>query len=535
MSDIQPSTMRGPRFDPEEAARAAVAQADRAADTDTDTDWRRHVIPEHPAEDEALQGSPRFVPLPGDTQPPSPFQGFLLDLKTAMEDDDAGGDGRTELELSLHYLDRSSGQEKACLCSKLRLSPDDCLRQGMPDLESLALDYAVTKGPWGAYRWNIRGWVRGALSCSTSQRINLMEPPGWAPKESPKPQATPAAPDPFDQLRGTLDLVRTMREATGMDGGRGGADPATLQAATMAAEMRARFEMGEAHRRELDGLREAHRKEVDKLRDQVEELKRALQEKDFELRTASQVGAEPPGPLQTFIGNLDKGAVNGLLAAVAGKLMEGPKPAPAKVPARTRPELRPAPSTARPSNPAPLRPNPATAPQAIAEPSEPSRLEAFEAVALLEDASDIDLNDAEDVEVRKHLATMATAGLKEGSLAPWWALINGPVDPCRPETPTWLQYAEFRIAQAEAEADPETDPQEEPMDFEALKARLIAQLDAGATDEAILAELETTLTPIQRGELANMVGMVPSAMLGGIMGAPRHQARLVELRQKLRA
>lgn len=526
MTDLQAGLLRGPRFNPDEAMAAAVAAEERAAAGDTDKNWADHLIHGEPVEEEG-QGQTstgRRVPLPGDARPHSPFQGFLLDLAEALEEGADTGEGRTELELSLHYLDRATGQERASLCHKLKLSSEECLRRGLPDLEALALDYAMAKGPWGSYRWNIRGWVKGEQSFSTSQRINLMEPPGWKPRDEPKAEPTaPAAPDPMAQLTQTLGLARTMREALGLGGG-SGADGA----AVMAADMKARFEMSEAHRKEIDRLREDHRKEIDRLRDKVTELERQLQEKDFELR--SQPASEDAGPLDKFLGKLEPGTVNGLLGAFAAKMMqEGakPKPAPAKVPARTREELKPRPA----ANVQPLQ-RPAAHP-------EPKRAEAVAAVHLLAEASEVEGDGTEqDDAIRTHLQRLAEAGMAEGPLGAWWATITSPADPAQAGGPSWLDYAAHRLEASEEEGEGEAtdtqhEPEGEPMDFEALKAQLIARIEEGATDDAILTELAATLSPEHLRSLRDLVGNVPAMLLGAALGVPQHQARLTGLRARL--
>lgn len=71
------------------------------------------------------------------------------------------------------------------------------------------------------------------------------------------------------------------------------------------------------------------------------------------------------------------------------------------------------------------------------------------------------------------------------------------------------------------------------MDLDALKAQLITRLDEGAADGTILGEIRATFTPAQIDQARGMLRMVPASMLGGLLGAPQHQARLEGLRDKL--
>jgi hypothetical protein len=532
MAELTSGLLRGPRFNPEVHAQAAERANAKAAEGDTDTDWRAHLIHSEPAEEDHASTS-RRVPLPGDINPPSPFQAFLRDMACVVEGGDLEAEGRSELELSLHFLDRSSGQEKTALCRKLKMLPEECVRSGMPDLEALALDYAMEAGPWGPYKWNIRGWLKGELIWTTSQRINLMQPPTWGPKAAPKEEAPVPTLTPLDQLRGTLDLARTMREALGIGGGSSGMDAATLTAATTAAEMRAKYEMGEAHRKEVDRLKDEHRKEVDRFRDDLADLRRQLQEKEFELRNAPQT--EELSPLNIFMSKLEPGAVNALLGGVAAKLMQPTKPAPSTPSARTKPELRTQSAAEAPH----ARVHPLRRPTAAASPAqalpEPTRAEAWDAVALLNEAADVELSEsAEDAEVRRLLQQLADAGLQEGSLARWWATLNAPADPANPEAPTWLQYAEHRIQQSELDGseDAAVDA-EEPMDTEALKALLITRLEAHASDEDILAEIRERFTPTQIDQARMMLRFAPASALAGMLGVPQHEERLAVLRSRL--
>jgi hypothetical protein len=531
MAELTQGLLRGPRFDPEESARAAGKAYAQAGEGDTDTDWRTHLIASEALEDEVSPAA-RRVPLPGDLQPPSPFQAFLRDMASLVEGGDLDSEGRTELELSLHFLDRASGQEKAALCRKLKMLPEECVRSGMPDLEALALDYAMEAGPWGPYKWNIRGWLKGELVWTTSQRINLMQPPSWAPKASPKEEAPVPTPTPLDQLRGTLDLARTMREALGM-GAASGMDAATLTAATTAAEMRAKYEMGEAHRKEVDLLKDEHRKEVDRFRDDLAELRRQLQEKDFELRSAPP--SEELSPLNIFMSKLEPGAVNALLGGVAAKLMQPTKAAPSTPPTRTKAELRTQ-NAAEAPHP---KVQPLRRPEAVAGPvqalPEPTRAEAWDAVALLSEAADVSLDEsAEDAEVRRLLQQLADAGLQEGSLARWWATLNAPADSANPQSPSWLHYAEYRVEHAERDSsDDAPDDSEEPMDTEALKALLITRLEAHASDGDILAEIRAQFTPAQIDQARMMLRFAPASALAGMLGVPQHEERLAVLRSRL--
>lgn len=507
--------MNGPVFDPGAAAAAAVRADAKAAEGDTDTRWRDHLIG---AVREAPAEAPAAAPVPL-----NPFQGFLLDLATALEDGSLeGGEGRTGLELSLYFMDRSSGQERAVLCRKLNRSPEECMKEGLPDLETLALDYALEAGPWGAYRWNIKGWVRGEQSLATSQRIHLMQPAGWKPRTQAPEEASAPAPDPLAQLRGTLDVARLMREALGL-GGHGGPDPAALQSLTAAAEMKARYEMSEAHRRELDKVREEHRKDLEKLREELAEARRQLQEKDFELRLPA---FENPGVFDKLLGVLGPERISGLVGAATGWLVQKsaqPQRPPAKVPARTRPDLRPA----QPPAQAPMQANIRPLQRPAAAPPEPPRAQAVQAVGLLGAAAAA----AEDPDIRRYLEGLAAEGMQEGPLGSWWAKLTSPADPSQPQGPSWLDFAVHMASQDEEEE--EDGDTEEPMDLEALKAQLITRLDEGAADETILEEIRATFTPAQLDQARAALRFVPNAMLGGLLDAPRHQARLAGLRDKL--
>jgi hypothetical protein len=506
MTRLTEGLLRGPSFNPEEANMEAIRRyAEEGAALPEDR-WADHHI--------GTPSQARPQPQAAPTIPPSPFAGFLLELQGLVDEGGLEGEeGRTELELSLYYLDRISGQEKAKLCTKHRLSPDQCVRHGMPDLEGLALDYATMAGPWGDYRWNIKGWIKGDQVLSTSAKISLLQPAEWKPSVKEEPAAVPPAPTPFDSLKETLALGRLMRESLGLSGGEG-ASATTIKTAEMAAEMRARFEMEQAHGRSLREVQESHAREIralqellqkerDTARERITALEAQLREKEYELRSVPV--SEEMGPLGLFIQKLDPNAVNGMLGAIAGKLMQSGTKAPAKPPARTKA---------------------ATPPVAtLAAPLEPTRAQVVQAVNLLRDAAQL----AEHPDISERMEAFAKEGMAEGSLASWWVRVTSPADPTQPQGPSWLDFAAHLATQDD------TPEEEEPMDFDALKTQLIQRLNEGATDEEILSEIEELFSPSQVDQARSMLRMAPAAMLGGMLGAPQHQSRLEILRSAMLA
>ena len=67
------------------------------------------------------------------------------------------------------------------------------------------------------------------------------------------------------------------------------------------------------------------------------------------------------------------------------------------------------------------------------------------------------------------------------------------------------------------------------MNLEAMKALLLARLDEGAEDAAILAELEALTTPAQRDEWRRALGGWPVGMIAGAIAGGRHADRLAGL------
>ncbi|HET8715721.1 MAG TPA: hypothetical protein VFM16_07845, partial [Holophagaceae bacterium] len=203
--------------------------------------------------------------------------------------------------------------------------------------------------------------------------------------------------------------------------------------------------------------------------------------------------------------------VSGLISAVVGALNR--KPA-----AGARPGAPPPPPRARLApSPGAVKVPQAPAPASSSAGREPSRAEHVEAMAKLGEALSLleefeEENPGADASIPQAIDLLhqaQEAGMADGPLASWWAAWESNLGPMVDHI---LKTAEEPV-----------------MDLNGLKALLIQRLDEGASDEAIIAEARSVLTPEQQAEWLPMLKAMPKVFLGGLLGVPHHQERLAQL------
>ncbi|HJV47722.1 MAG TPA: hypothetical protein VJ549_00475, partial [Geothrix sp.] len=100
------------------------------------------------------------------------------------------------------------------------------------------------------------------------------------------------------------------------------------------------------------------------------------------------------------------------------------------------------------------------------------------------------------------LSSFVQQGQGDHSLGPWWQ--------------AWSQFvgaAVHQVLQAVEPDEPNDTTQGAPMDLSDLRTLLSQRLAEGATDEAILAELDEITTPEARAEWRGMLGRLPDALV----------------------
>lgn len=460
-----------------------------------------------------------------DPEPASPFEEML----NAYREIEGGSDGRTELIMRLYFEDKSQGQRKLIFCEEATLSAEDAQAEGDLGLERRTQAYADASGYFGAYEWRLKGWVQGRQAYDLTKRINVMPAPGYVAPEKPvgplrMEEPKPAPVNPLNQLTELFGVTKQLREAMGIGAQESGGKMDALQVSLIqqGAASAARWEASEAHRREMDELRERHRHALEEAEKKGFDRGKAEAERDlrheydrriWDLEHQVKPEAEP-SIVSEVVGALGgPTGVSSLVGAVLSNL-NAPKPQ----------ALRPPPRPVA-LNPAPQAVAPPAAPQPLPQAQEPTRAQLVEALdklgytlSLLDDQAEVHPGDAAVLDLQSKLGAYRASGMAEGSLATWWA-----------EWPKAEPICDQLIQGLEAQDEPETD-QEEPMDF---KTRLVQRLTEGATNDAILQELQATATPEEMEQLKALAQNLPVPLMAGLLGASQHQERIGALRDRL--
>lgn len=376
--------------------------------------------------------------------------------------------------------------------------------------------WALRQGQFGRFEWRLLGWVDGENILDTSYTVTVEAPAGYQPQGplEPEPKA-----DPMEQIKATLSLVNTMREAFGMKS-QGGLDAAQVEIIKSAAASQARLEASEAHRRELRELEDRHRRELEAAEERG--YRRGLEEGKRELETEklrwelSRAKEAPEGPsfLQEVAGMLGgPEAVQGLVGGIVTALNRPESPGGAG-PRRMPPPIQ---------RKAQRQPPPVLNP-AHQEPTRQQWRDAMDAVEralaslklLTESQVDMDAETREKVEtLRRALERYRAQGEAPGSLAMWWA--------SWPQVKTYVDHVL------------EEDEGEESMDLEGLRALLLRRLEEGATDDAILAELSQQVPQEAIRQWRGMIRLLPASTVAGMIGRGTHQERLTALLEAFKA
>jgi flagellar biosynthesis/type III secretory pathway protein FliH len=422
---------------------------------------------------------PRPLPPPPLELPePTRFESFMDRLKAS----EGLGEGRTELELRLHRLDKSDGSERWPWTGLvIKYSAEDVSNGADPDLESMALDYARTTGRFGVYRWTLRGWENGVLLVDTTKTVSLDAPFDFVPPPS-KPAATLPAEPPKSARDEAMSMIDLAARISGL--GNKGPDPAYIESIRSAArkegydagELAGQLKASETWRLRLeDKVAEAKKDGLEQGRKEGRwESKDEFQAKILELEKEQEKPASIVGEIVSSLGGAE--ALQGLLAVIMTPKQPEPVPLLRPMPVRPNPQALPPPEPMRPvvQNP-PLLP-------------EPTRAEHHQAMDSIEILLTL-LTEAQEAVPDPHLAsiltafqTYKTAGLQEGPLGDWWAKWTGTV---RAEV-------ERITAAIEAQMD---EHEGEKMQPEQLKSLLKKRLVEGIEPDAIIQELETQATP----------------------------------------
>lgn len=467
-----------------------------------------------------------------------PFFGFMESLRnlSAAGPGGEGPEGRTELVLKLYRLVENGGPKPGRVFqTQVVLSQDEALNLADPDFEGRTMEWALQQGQFGKFEWRLLGWADGEGVLDTSYTVTVEAPAGYQPPaRAAVPVEPEPKPDPMGQLRETLAIVATMREAFGMKGGGGGLDAAQVEVIKAAAASQARLEATEAHRRELRDLEDRHRRELEEaerrgLTRGREEGKRELEAERlrWELSRAKE-NPEGPSFLQEVAGMLGgPDAVQGLVGGLVSALNRPAGPRPAVGPRRMPPQPQRMPQGPRPVSPQAAAPLPPAAPNPGAP--EPTRNEWRDAMnqvgqaleyldqLLTDSAADPETLDKAET-LRRGLEHYRAQGEAPGSLAVWWA--------------SWPQVKTYVD---QVLSDEEEDEGGETMDLEGLRALLIRRLDEGATDARVLEDLAREVPEETRAQWRGMLRFVPAGVAAGMIGQGAHTERLTALLEAFKA
>jgi|GEM_PF-5242361 len=467
----------------------------------------------------------------------APFAVFLRELVERGGEDESR-EGKTGLDLSLYRIEKVQGQERRSLCAKFYRTQAEAMAEGDPDLEGMTLDAARESGCFGAYRWDLIGWIDGERVLNTCHRINVERPAGYVPpKPAPvEPVAVPVA-NPLDQLRETLGLAGLLRESLGLGAKSSGMDAASIEVIKSGAEMKARLEMTNSHHAEIRDMEAKHRAELEARHREAFELGRKEGERDAREKYERQIWdlehATTPEKEASLVSEITEAmggpkAMQSLIGAAVAAMNRPPAPAPARVPAKI--PTRPNPGQVIPF-PRPTAPGP-TAPGL----PEPSRAEVFGALATLEEAAAIirenpEMEGQDLAPVAERLEAFHGAGLKDGPLAAWWADLHAEtITIPAGEALSWLEMAERIAGQDEAPETEETGEDEPMPTVDDLKALLLARLEEGAQPAEILEELKATIPAETLAQWRNLLRYIPTPAASAFLGVPdQHGKALHEL------
>lgn len=471
-----------------------------------------------------------LVPAPPRAVPPPAFgqdQG-LEKLDQALETLLSSPNDGALLKLKLHRINETVGFEKKVFTGiSVELSPSEL---DGPDLklEERTQQYAERAGLFGKYVWSIQAFLDGALLTDTTRTINVEAPPDYRAPLAVQSAAPPTQPpDPRGEVRESLSLVKDLAGVVGLFGGKGGG--MTLQ--DVEAARTSGHTLGHQAGK-LEGLRQADQEWERKLDAKVAEAKaeayrqgkvdgrREAEDQYREEKADLERRAEGDGPstveqIVSAIGG--PGAVQGLVAAIAGGLLSGKKaPAAPVAPPAPVQAAEPMPlDVRRPAPPVPAA-QPATPGPSMGQMVEAVRkLDAV--VELLEEGIERGPEGTADI-LGPHLK--AFTALRQEAMEPttttpaaWWKV--------------WTERAEADVDAvtaamlSELEKLDATEPPEEPMpNVESLKALLSRRLEEGAAPAAIVEELRTTVPPATFTQWRTMVDTFPGPMVLAYLGIP---------------
>lgn len=417
------------------------------------------------------------------------FKSYLRSLEDLARNDadTISNADETRLVLRLYRQEETGGpRPTSTYQTAATYTAQDALNMVDPDFEGRAQKWSEATGRFGRYRWRILGWAGGEQTLDTTYDLTTEAPPGYEPPAVPEAPREPLAPpDPMADMLKVLGVAKQFKDALGMGGGEHRVDSAALDLAKQAAASTARLEAFDRHREELRKLEKEHREDVKEA--DAEGYKRGV--------TDGRRAAEDE--LKPRIWELERQAETGKTPSLleeAVRLVGGPEVvasiAKAAVANMTAEKPRQAP------RPAPMHAPSAPQPQALAPLPEPMRrewreamFEVEEALAILEESGD---TSAETVQAKTALETFRAAGLVEGPLGNWWM--------------AWQQG--YREA-AHAVLDTQNTGEGEDMDLDGMKALLARRLDEGATEGAILTELDGLTTPETRASWRKLLKWMP--------------------------
>ncbi|HJV40006.1 MAG TPA: hypothetical protein VJ528_14300 [Geothrix sp.] len=433
------------------------------------------------------------------------FKSFLWGLEElAGRDAEAVADTQeTRLVFRLFRLDDKGGvKPQGVYQTAVSFSASEALALGDPDLEGRAQAWCEQSGRFGKYQWRLLGWAAGEQTLDTTFNVTTEPPPGYEPPRVPVVPEAPEPPkNPMENLKDSLGLVALVKDTLGLGGAGAKVDVETIKAAARAEALR------EADRETRDELRKLEDRWEAKLEAAkteafnrgVAEGRRAAEDEwrpkvwDLERRVTQE---KEPSMLEEAVRIV--GGPDVVQSIARAFIATANRPAPQ---ARPVVPLQPRTQAATPAaqvNPAPVMP--------AHLPPEPTRAQWREAMELTEEALEVleEHGDStpEVAQLRAVLSSFVQQGQGDHSLGPWWQ--------------AWSQFvgaAVHQVLQAVEPDEPNDTTQGAPMDLSDLRTLLSQRLAEGATDEAILAELDEITTPEARAEWRGMLGRLPDALV----------------------
>lgn len=435
------------------------------------------------------------------------FKSFLWSLEELAKRD-AGAVADTEetrLVFRLFRMEDTGGlKPKSMYQTVVNFSASEALALGDPDLEGRAQAWCEKTGRFGSYQWRLLGWAAGEQTLDTTFNVTTEPPPGYQPPTAP-PVEIPTTPpkDPMENLKESLGLIGMMKDALGLgQASSGKIDAATLESVKASARLEAQMAADREHRAEVIKLEERWGAKVEAGKAEaytrgVSDGRRAAEDewrpKVWDLERQMAAGKEPSllEEAVRMVGGPD--IVQGIARAF---IATANRPAqPAAPHSQSRPVL-------------PLQPRPQSQPQPEAAPKPvqasalplPSRVEWREAMESTEEALEIlgehDDGSPETAQLRQVLDTFVAQGQDEANLGNWWQ--------------AWNQFIRGAVADVQRAVEP---GESEAMDLNDLKSLLAQRLTEGATDQAILEELEGMSTLDQRQAWRETLKGLPEALV----------------------